>query len=285
MANKNWVQTYNETDNSELRKLQLAELENMRVFSKICDRHKLRFFLIGGTMLGAIRHKGFIPWDDDIDVGMPRPDYEEFIRIVKSELPEGFGFLNYKQDEDYNRYFSRVVNYSVMVTNASYGKAINENAWLDIFPFDGMPNTSIGRMLHFLNVIIIKFLYHASCFDELVNLNRPGRAWYLQCIIKFLSISHFGAKKNPKVLLDKIDLKLKRYDYDKCEYVVNMFGAYLAKEIISKSLIGNLHKYHFEDMLLPGPQHYDEYLRNFYMDYMTPPNDNNKDKHNLISIK
>ena len=67
--------TYNATDNSELRKLQLTILDIIKLFAKICEKHHLRYFMVGGTMLGAVRHKGFIPWDDDVDMGMPRADY------------------------------------------------------------------------------------------------------------------------------------------------------------------------------------------------------------------
>ncbi len=284
MADKNWNKSYNENDNSELRKLQLAELENMKIFSEICDKHGFRYFLIGGTMLGAIRHKGFIPWDDDIDVGMPRTDYEKLIKIVKKELPEGFDFLNYKQNTEYKRYFSRVINLSVTVTNQSYTKTIEENAWLDIFPFDGMPNGKIKRKLHFWNITVSRFLYHSSCFSELVNLNRPGRAWYLQLVIRFLAFTHFGSHINTKKQLNKVDRKLRKYEYDKCDYVVNLFGAYMDKEIISKKLLGNLPRYQFENLMLPGAEHYDSYLINFYGDYMKPPKDIDKDKHNIGGI-
>ena len=82
--------TYNKEDNSELRKLQLTILDLIKMFAEICEKHHLRYFMVGGTMLGAARHQGFIPWDDDVDMGMPRPDYEKFIKIVNDELPEGF---------------------------------------------------------------------------------------------------------------------------------------------------------------------------------------------------
>ena len=89
---------YNKTDNSELRALQMVILNIARIFADICERHHLRYYMVGGTMLGAIRHHGFIPWDDDMDVALPRPDYEKFLDIVREELPAGYTFLNYKQD-------------------------------------------------------------------------------------------------------------------------------------------------------------------------------------------
>ena len=129
---------YNAEDNSQLRALQLVELEIMKIFVNICERHQLRYIMIGGTMLGAIRHKGFIPWDDDIDVGMPRADYEKFLQIVRAELPADYDFLNYKQNPEYLRYFSRIVDTRVKVTNASYTDTLVEHAWIDIFPLDGL---------------------------------------------------------------------------------------------------------------------------------------------------
>ena len=127
---------YNDKDNSELRQFQICLLEIIKVFTNICETHNFRYFMIGGTMLGAVRHKGFIPWDDDVDIGMPRPDYENFLQMVSDELPEGYEFLNYKQDALYKRYFSRIVNKNILVYNASNSKEIVEKAWIDIFPID-----------------------------------------------------------------------------------------------------------------------------------------------------
>ena len=117
---------YNEEVHSNLRKLQLAELEIIRVFIDICEREHLRYYMIGGTMLGAVRHRGFIPWDDDVDIGMPREDYDRLFDLLAGGegLPEHFEYLNFKIKEDYNRYFSRIVDNRVRVYNASGGREI-----------------------------------------------------------------------------------------------------------------------------------------------------------------
>lgn len=83
---------YNDDVQKNLRKLQLAELNIIKLFMEICRKENLRYFMIGGTMLGAIRHKGFIPWDDDVDIGMPREDYDRLFELLKDGkyLPENF---------------------------------------------------------------------------------------------------------------------------------------------------------------------------------------------------
>ena len=285
MAKKNWNQSYNENDNSSLRQLQLVVLENMRLFSEICDKHQLRYYLVGGSMLGAIRHHGFIPWDDDMDVGMPRPDYEKLLLIASDELPEGYSFLNYKQNKQYKRYFSRVVNDKVKIINASNTNKIEENAWLDIFPLDGMPDGILKRKIHFWYMTVIRFFYHASCFNELVNLYRPGRAWYLRAAIKFISITHIGCHMDTKKLMSKLEKELMKYPYDNAKYMVSFFGAYMEKEIVDKTLLGKGRKYQFETLMLNGPEKYDEFLTHFYGDYMRPPEDSEKDKHNIVKIE
>ena len=276
---------YNKYDNSELRSLQMVELNIIRIFSEICERHHLRYYMVGGTMLGAIRHKGFIPWDDDVDVAMPRPDYEKFLDIVTDELPAGYSFLNYRQGGAYLRYFSRIVDKNVAVTNASNTVKIIENAWLDIFPLDGMPRTAPGRMLHFWHMTFWRFFYHASCFRQLVNLRRPGRPLYQRMLIKFMQKTHIGANLDTRKIMVRIEKMLLKYPYDSSEYMISLFGSYMTREIVDKKLLGKGKKYPFETLMLRGPEQYDAFLTHFYGDYMTPPKDMDKDKHNIEKIE
>ena len=276
---------YDRDDNRKLRQLQLVELDIMALFKRICEKHQLRYFMVGGTMLGAIRHKGFIPWDDDMDVGMPRPDYEKFIQLAPAELPEGYDFLNYKLRPSYNRYFSRLVDTRVSVYNASNSRTIVEHAWLDIFPLDGMPSGRLRQKVHFWRVTARRFLYRASCFSELANLNRPGRPLYLRIIIKFLAVTHLGEGLDTHRMMRAMEKQLLKYDYDASDYYVSMVGAYMQREIVDKKLLGALPEYPFETLMLRGAADYDGFLRHFYGDYMTPPSDADKDKHNIEKIE
>lgn len=277
--------TYNKNDNSELRKLQLTILKIIKLFTNICDIHGLRYFMVGGTMLGAIRHKGFIPWDDDVDLGMPREDYEKFLTIVGDYLPNEYSLLNYKSNPEYQRYFSRIVNNNVKIYNNSNSKEIVENAWIDIFPYDGMPDGKFNQKLHFAYMTGWRLLYHASCFEELVNLNRPGRPVYQQAMINFLKVTKFGQGLDTFKLMKRIERGLMKYPYDSSNTLVSFFGAYMTREIIDKEILGELQEYPFEDTVFKGAEHYDKFLKHYYGNYMIPPSDEQKDKHSIREIE
>ena len=276
---------YNEKDNSQLRQLQLYELELLKTFAEICEKNDLKYYLIGGTMLGAVRHKGFIPWDDDIDVGMPRKDYQRFMEIAGDDIPSHYIFLNYRKDRDYLRYFSRLVDTRVKVYNDSNTDTLVENAWMDIFPLDGTPDNAFLRNLWFYSLCVNRVMYHFSCFEQMVNLNRPGRPKYQQMIIRFGKMFKIGRRRDSKAILDKIDRKLQKYSFEDSRYVMNFFGAYVKKEVVPRAWFGDNSKYQFEDVMLNGPTQYDIYLRQFYGDYTIPPSDEHKDKHNISKIE
>ena len=95
---------------AQLKLLQEIELENLRMLMEICEKNHLRYYLIGGSLLGAMRHRGFIPWDDDIDVGLPRPDYNRFVQIAKDYLPAHMDIKTMTSDPNYKCYFTRLIN-------------------------------------------------------------------------------------------------------------------------------------------------------------------------------
>lgn len=276
---------YNKEDNSKLRQLQLYELNLVKTFVEICEKHDLRYYLIGGTMLGAVRHQGFIPWDDDVDLGMPRKDYNRFLELAAKEIPSHMEVLNYKTTPDYLRYFSRLVDRRVRIYNDSNTETLVENAWIDIFPLDGLPDNPLRRKLRFTRLSAQRVMYHFSCFEQMVNLMRPGRPLYQRILIKIGQVTKIGRRKDTKALLDKLDHNLQKYDFYESAYVMNFFGAYVFKEIIPRSWFGSEGRYLFEDLMLCGAEQYDIYLRQFYGEYMTPPSDEHKDKHTITKIE
>ena len=126
-------------------------LEMYSEIRRICEKHNLRFWAVGGTALGAIRHNGFIPWDDDFDLGMPRPDYMKFISVAAKELPENLRWVSVETDAQYQYQFGKVIEQSVekveRVKNES-NLNLAQGVFIDIFPIDGMPE-SRNRLLIF----------------------------------------------------------------------------------------------------------------------------------------
>jgi len=268
---------------SNIRKLQLVELDILKEIVKICDNNNLRYFLLGGTFLGAVRHKGFIPWDDDIDIGLPRPDYEKLFKIVYKQLPKNLNVLSYKNVNGYYHYVPKIVNKSIVIKNKASLREKTEYAWIDIFPIDGMPNNLVLRKIHKLNLLFTRMSINYSCFSTIVKVNlkqRPPIEKILIYIGKILPVEKmFNRDKSFK----RLDRLLKKYNYNSSNYVVNFMGAYKFKEMFPKKIYDEIQKYQFEDMKLTAPKNYDYVLKQMYGDYMEMPSEEMKNKH-FISI-
>ncbi len=265
----------------KLSNVQVIIWDIMKYLKQYLEDNKITYYMLGGTLLGAVRHKGFIPWDDDIDIGIPRNEYEDFINNISKKLPKHLELHTYKNNKDHHYYFSRIVDtrHSLKRTGSLVDR--NEELWIDIFPLDGMPNNFMLRKIHMLRLLYTRAMYHISCFDK-VNLKRPGRPLSERIIIKFVMITGFGRKTDMYHWLDKIDKLLKKYPIEKSNWVVNFMGQYKFKEMFPKSYYGEGKFYKFEDNKLFGPADYDAVLTQQYGDYMTPPKDQDKNAHAAI---
>lgn len=224
--------------------------------AKFCEKNNLRYFLACGTLLGAIRHKGFIPWDDDIDIMMPRPDFEVFLKTYKHE--------NYDvcKPEDGRICFAKV--YDNKTIKYEEGVDYNKNKPLgvdiDIFPLDGIVDDES----------VVNKNYKLECFLEMLLRLSNQPIFYRKNPLKaiFRIIPRIIGSKNIVKLIEK---NAKRYSYDDSDYVVRMkrslngFTGALSKEVYDVAYC------EFENNTFRIPIGYDEWLTKFFGDYMTLP--------------
>ena len=261
---------------AQLKLLQEIELENLRMLMEICEKNHLRYYLIGGSLLGAMRHRGFIPWDDDIDVGLPRPDYNRFVQIAKEYLPAHMDVKTMTSDPNYKCYFTRLINNKKKIywDHGQYTAVIG--VWMDVFPLDGLPKNRLLRKLQVFRVKLNKALYKFTQIDY-VSTNRTNRPLSERVLIRFAQLTHIGKLMDADKRLKKLDRAVQRYDYDTCAYAWNFSGCYGKREIVPHIQLGGSRTAQFEGMQVSIPEAAEDYLTSIYGDYMKlPPEDQRK---------
>ena len=271
--------------------LQKAELDILKQVLVLCQKHNIEYYILGGTLLGAVRHKGFIPWDDDIDIGMKRDEYERFIEIAKKELPSNLILDYYKEhkgEKDYSSYYMvRIENTKVKMkcTMAKQERIIN--SWIDVFPIDGLPNNKIKKFFHKLKLLYLRMTIRYSQYSKLVTQNEKKKDFFVRMLIKLGRIIDFEKIFNKDKELEKLDKTLKKYNPKDCDEIINFAGAcksYRFIEIFPKKIYDELAEYDFEDIKLVGPKDYNAVLSHQYGDYMTLPKEEDRNKHNTEVI-
>ena len=263
-----------------LNETQCYIMHVLRSVIEILNELEIPYYMQGGTMLGAVRHNGFIPWDDDVDLGVPREAYNRLLKEISARLPENLQLRTYEDATDHHYYFARIVDTRYQIRRMGSLEERLENIWVDIFPLDGMPNGSLARTWHKLRLTAVRLKYHLSCFEK-VNIKRPGRPWIERAIIRFAMLTRVGKWFNTRRQLDKMDALLKKYPPERSDWLVNFMGqtSYRFNEMFRKEIYGQGSDYPFEDMQLAGPERYDDYLKSLYGDYMTPPDVSDRNAH------
>ena len=234
-------------------------------YHDFCENNGLTYFALGGTALGAVRHNGFIPWDDDIDVGMPRKDYERFLDISKTIDKNSRYTVEFPSDKkDYVYPFAKVYDKeTTLVENTRY--KTKRGIYIDVFPIDGVGNTEKEATVYYKKVDRYIAFFHTR-----VCALRKGRKLYKNAAILISRcIPDFLFK--PQNMLKKIDILSKRHSFENCKFVANFVGNWHEKEIMNKEWIGNLKLCNFEQLKMYILENYDAYLTHMYGDYMTPP--------------
>lgn len=236
----------------DIRQIQLIVLDIMKTFHGICVKHGIPYFLTAGGLIGAIRHKGFIPWDDDLDVVIPRKYFSQLIKILHKELPPYYSVVSRAQDPAIWGEMVKIEDSRTLVIEDDLSKDVEHGAFIDLFVLDySDDNQSIFSRHGFIKRIFQLYYYtRSNSLTPVVLLAK------LVC----LPFGKNGILNLIKYIVPNHGPLLTPYS-----------GSYGEKEVIDKEIWGSPTLYHFEDTEFYSVEHYDEYLTRVYGDYMTIP--------------
>lgn len=262
-----------------MREIQFEEMKKIELniliyFTEVCEENNLRYYLGGGTLLGAVRHKGFIPWDDDIDVMMPRPDFQKLLSLSINN--ENYNIIK-PGTAGYYYNFAKLVDTRTILEEKGIKRIDGLGVYIDIFPLDGMPETSDARKKRFKELNSIRKRINNTCLLK-PKFHRNPFAYLNACRI-------YNSNKN----IDLSSLQKKYLDsalknsFDDSEFVFAAGGAYGARDIFPGKWFEKEIELQFENLSVKAFNGYDFYLTQLYGDYMTlPPEDKRVTPHHTI---
>lgn len=240
-------------------------LDGMTKFAEFCDAHNLRYFLWYGTLLGAVRHKGFIPWDDDVDLAMPRSDYELLLSKYSKEFNSGdWEIISNSINHKYTIPWAKICNKKTVVTPSRFINGFLYGLSIDIFPLDTVSLSDSKE--EFQNVFLDINSFYGRRFEK-YYLNRKGVGIIKLAAKKILNLYAQVRYGNYNELLDKFSSEFKKYDLSQSKWMCS----YGEKTIYEASWIDSSINIDFEGLGFNAPSKYDLILKEHYGDYMTPP--------------
>lgn len=262
--------------NEEFTKVKKVELEILQEFTKVCDALHLKWYAGYGTALGAIRHKGFIPWDDDIDVLMPREDYEIFCAKAQELLPDNYFVQTLKTEKEYYQPFAKLRRNDTTFWEEGTAKDhINHGIYIDIFPMDGYPSGIAEITFMMKRIVYDNVIYE----DGDVNKLHGYRKWIAR-VYKILN----GRLTKKEAAMKKEKL-VKTVHYDKSAIVGCLVQDTPKGEAVPVSVYGDGKVVPFEGISIRVPSECEVYLEKLYGDYMQfPPEEKRVPIHTCIVI-
>ena len=253
----------------DVKKIEFNVLKHIADF---CDKNSISYFLLGGTLLGAVRHKGFIPWDDDIDIGMPRKDYELFCSLFNdSELT-----LHLPGDKHYAYPFAKVSQKQTVLNELDSKYSNVFGVYVDVFPIDDIPNDIKKQKQYFRR--LGKYKNILSIKSVRLFKKRPIIKTFVLFFLKLALIFR---------RTEKIAISANRYasSFNNCDFAGNSSWGYGARETTKKEVFSKLVDIEFEHELFKAPENYDEWLTNVFGDYMClPPVEKRVANHHFVAF-
>ncbi len=250
----------------ELTQMQQIETNILKYIDEICQKYNIEYTVVGGTAIGAIRHNGFIPWDDDIDIGLTPKNYYKLLKCIEEDNNERYKLLNYNNEDTYNYPFAKVVDTKTSLVENIQIPINNYGVFVDIFKYFGMPNNRVHRFFYFYK---IKKYHKYNCY--MINNNLKNNNIFIRTIkniIKFRA-KQIGIEK----ILKKFEKITNKYPIEKSKYCTSNWPLAKRKNQILESDIftNGTFRHKFDDIEVNIMKEYDKYLTNAYGNYMQLP--------------
>ena len=274
---KNKTATGNEARKHTMNELQQKILEIYKEIKKLCDKHHLRYFAIGGTCLGAVRHKGFIPWVDDMDIAMPDKDYKRFMEIADKELPDHLNVIYSEKIKRCTNTFNKVqdINTTFISSWETDLPELYKGIYVDIMPLCGLPPKGIKQKVYIRKNKMLYALNYWKRINIKPRKSIPRVLYLLTKPLNCLVAYDFWSNRLEKMR--------EKYSFDTSEYVGFTWSFCPEKRIFKQDLFDRCVDLPFEDTTMPCPQNYHEYLTQHFGDYSKiPPESEQKGRHGEI---
>ena len=259
----------------DLKKLHEVQVEILKDIDKFCQEHNITYFLIAGTLLGAVRHKGFIPWDDDIDIGMLRSDYEKFIKTYPSDKNNKYFVQTLETDPNYWHSYAKIRKKNTFMNEAKIASLnLNKEIFVDLFPFDNVKDGGYDKIKYRAN--IIKVIRESIYVKRKIITLRDCRIKSLSAIFLIF----------PVKTLYKFQKKLMmKYDKIETTNVACYIGEYQTRnEYLKKDVFLPVKKQEFEGEMFNAINKPEVYLEQIYGDYMKLPPKEKRVAHGVLEI-
>lgn len=261
----------------ELDEIKKIELDILKFVANVCDKNGINYFLIAGTLLGAIRHDGFIPWDDDIDIALKREDYLKLRDILLNMDDDQFEIIDNSNNPSYFYPFYKVIDKRTLIEEPDFKHIDNYGIYIDIFAIDGMPNDTKKVNSHYKKIKNTQRLIYYLNTKKIVDSNPIKR--FGKTLIKFYA-KILGNRK----IIYKYNSLCSQYSVDDSALSISNWPIYkVDSEVKPSKLFNNITDHVFENEKFKIPADYDEVLSRSYGDYMTPPPIDKRRIHGILA--
>lgn len=252
-----------------MNEFQAKQLVLLKDFIRVCEKHHLRYYLFGGTLLGAVRHGGFIPWDDDIDVAMPRPDFDQLMKL-KAEFFPPFFLQNYHTDPSYTYTFAKLRDSSTTFIEAVFAMHnFNHGIYIDIFPLDGATRRPNARKTRSLKPVLMWVLWWFTYLGH--YWHRPSKKNWWYCGFAYLISTVFLPFNLGNWLTRLMHRWAKAIPFEQASLIGPYHTMYFNQDTFPKAWFSESAPGTFEGVEVHLPIAFDQYLQRIYGDYTKLP--------------